>query len=92
MNISFTPELEKFITDRVQSGMSHSASKVVREALKLLQEEYMLKEIKLTELKKEIQKGRESGPSKELDIEDVVGRGKKRLAGQRTSWPEMLWL
>jgi antitoxin ParD1/3/4 len=63
--------------------ISVSANEVVREALRLLQEEYMLKEIKLAELKREIQKGRESGSSKELD-EDVVSRGKKRLASKRT--------
>jgi antitoxin ParD1/3/4 len=85
MNISLTPELEKFITDRVQSGLYNSASEVVREALRLLQEEYLLKEIKLAELKREIQKGRESGSSKELDIEDVVSQGKKRLADKSTS-------
>lgn len=85
MNISLTPELEKFITDRVQSGLYNSASEVVREALRLLQEEYLLKEIKLAELKREIQKGRESGSFKELDIEDVVSRGKKRLADKPTS-------
>jgi antitoxin ParD1/3/4 len=47
MNISLTPELEKFMTDRVQSGMYNSASEVVREALRLLQEQQMLKEMKL---------------------------------------------
>lgn len=36
MNISLTPELEKFIMDRKQSGTYHSASEVVREALRLL--------------------------------------------------------
>ncbi|MGB8700425.1 MAG: type II toxin-antitoxin system ParD family antitoxin [Thermosynechococcaceae cyanobacterium] len=82
MNISLTPELEKFIADRVQSGLYHSSSEVVREALRLLQEKQMLKEIKLAELKQEIQKGKESGPSKELDIEDVIDRGKERLAKQ----------
>ncbi len=85
MNISLTPELEKFITDRVQSGMYHSSSEVVREALRLLQEQQMFKEINLAELKQEIQKGKESGPSKELDIEDVIHRGKKRLANQSSS-------
>jgi antitoxin ParD1/3/4 len=85
MNISLTPELEKFITDRVQSGMCHSASEVVQETLRLLQEEHVIKEIKLAELKREIQKGRESGLSKELDIEEVVSWGKKRLASKRTS-------
>jgi antitoxin ParD1/3/4 len=85
MNISLTPELEKFITDRVQSGMYHSSSEVVREALRLLQEQQMLKEIKLAELRQEIQKGKDSGPSKELDIEDVIRRGKKRLTNQSSS-------
>jgi Arc/MetJ-type ribon-helix-helix transcriptional regulator len=54
-------------------------------AARLLQEEYILKEIKLAELKRESQKGRESGSSKKLDVEDVVSRRKKRLASKCTS-------
>jgi antitoxin ParD1/3/4 len=77
MNVSLTPELEKFVTDRVQSVMYHTASEVVREALILLQEQQFLKELKLTELKREIQKGIESGLPKALDIEDVISRGKQ---------------
>lgn len=38
MNISLTPELEKFVHARVQTGMYQSASEVMREALRLLQE------------------------------------------------------
>jgi hypothetical protein len=45
--------------------------------LKLLQEQQTLKELKLIELKREIQKGVESGPPKALDIEDVISRGKQ---------------
>jgi antitoxin ParD1/3/4 len=77
MNVSLTPELEKFVTDRVQSVMYHTASEVVREALKLLQEQQTLKELKLIELKREIQKGVESGPPKALNIKDVISRGKQ---------------
>ncbi len=36
MNVSLTPELEKFIRDRVASGLYNNASEVVREALRLL--------------------------------------------------------
>ncbi len=36
MNVSLTPELEKFIRDRVASGFYNNASEVVREALRLL--------------------------------------------------------
>lgn len=33
MNISLTPELEKFVNAKVKSGRYNSASEVVREAL-----------------------------------------------------------
>lgn len=34
MNISLTPELEKFVTDQVKSGQYKSSSEVIREALR----------------------------------------------------------
>jgi antitoxin ParD1/3/4 len=86
MNVSLTPELEKFIIDRVKSGLYHSSSEVVREALRLLKEQDLLKEIRLIELKNEIQRGKDSGSATELDIEDAIDRGKKRL--QQSSLPE----
>ncbi len=36
-NVSLTPELEAFVDDRVASGRYHSASEVVRAALRLLE-------------------------------------------------------
>lgn len=38
MNVSLTPELEKFVGAKVESGRYNSASEVVREALRLLEE------------------------------------------------------
>jgi len=38
MNVSLTPELEKFLNDKVQSGMYSSASEVIQDALQLMQE------------------------------------------------------
>ena len=38
MNVSLTPELEKFLNDKVQSGMYSSASEVIQKALRLSQE------------------------------------------------------
>jgi len=37
MNVSLTPELEEFVSAKVQSGRYNSASEVVREALRLLE-------------------------------------------------------
>jgi antitoxin ParD1/3/4 len=38
MNVSLTPELDKFEASKVESGRYNSASEVVREALRLLEE------------------------------------------------------
>ena len=38
MNVSLTPELEKFVSAKVGSGRYNSASEVVREAPRLLEE------------------------------------------------------
>lgn len=38
MNVSLTPELEKFVEGKVDSGLYNNASEVVREGLRLLKE------------------------------------------------------
>lgn len=38
MNVSLTPELDKFVAAKVKSGRYNSASEVVREALRLLED------------------------------------------------------
>jgi antitoxin ParD1/3/4 len=36
MNVSLTPELEKFVQDKVKSGLYTTASEVIRESLRLM--------------------------------------------------------
>lgn len=57
MNVSLTPELEAFVHDKVASGRYTSASEVVRESLRLLEDEDRSKGQRLEALKMEIQKG-----------------------------------
>jgi antitoxin ParD1/3/4 len=38
MNVSLTPELDRFVAQKVESGLYTSASEVVREALRLFEE------------------------------------------------------
>ena len=38
MNVSLTPELEELVNEKVRSGLYHTASEVVREALRLLKQ------------------------------------------------------
>lgn len=47
MNVSLTPELEKFVAVKVDSGRYTSASEVVREALRVLEEHDRLRSSQL---------------------------------------------
>jgi len=80
MNVSLTPELEEYIEQKIETGRYHSASEVVREALRLLEEHDQLRQIRLKELRKDIQVGLESGKSTPLDIEEIKKEGRKRLS------------
>ena len=71
MNISLTPELENWVLSKVESGLYISASEVIREGLRLLKEQEQLKEIRLNELRQQIQKGIDSGESTPLDMNEV---------------------
>jgi antitoxin ParD1/3/4 len=57
MNVSLTPELEKLVNDKVKSGRYNSASEVVREGLRLLQDQDELRRIRTDELRREIMLG-----------------------------------
>ena len=46
MNVSLTPELEKLVAERVSSGRYASASEVIREALRLLEERDQLNRLR----------------------------------------------
>jgi len=54
MNVSLTPELEKFVNNKVRTGRYNSASEVVREALRLLEEHERSRAAQLGEFNKEL--------------------------------------
>ncbi len=72
MNVSLTPELEQFVYDKVKSGRYLSASEVVREALRLLEERDHLHQAKLAELRQHLAIGIEQADRGELIDGDEV--------------------
>jgi antitoxin ParD1/3/4 len=54
MNVSLTPELEKFVSAKVGSGRYNSASEVVREALRLLEEHDYARTAQLKDFNQEL--------------------------------------
>ena len=59
MNVSLTAELEAFVASKVRSGRYHSASEVIREALRLLEEREQLRALRIHALRKKIDEGLE---------------------------------
>jgi len=54
LNVSLTPELDDFVAGKVESGRYTSASEVVREALRLLEEHDRARGAQLTAFNKEL--------------------------------------
>jgi antitoxin ParD1/3/4 len=88
MSLTLSPELEQLVDKKVKSGMYKTASEVVREALRLLEE----RDQSVT-LRREVREGFaqiERGEYTEYDehtikdlVADIKDRGMKRLAGKR---------
>jgi antitoxin ParD1/3/4 len=71
MNISLTPHLEELIREKIVSGSYTSASEVVREALRLLEQEDQLRAVKMSKLREDIQQGLQSGQSMIFDPREI---------------------
>lgn len=74
MNISLTPELQAYITSKVQSGRYKSVSEVVREGLRLLEEQDQLKALRRQRLQQLIDEGiadLQAGRSSILDEDEL---------------------
>jgi antitoxin ParD1/3/4 len=86
MNVSLTEEFERYINQKVESGLYHSASEVVRDGLRLMKERDELHQSRLAELRKEIAIGIEQAdrgqvrPFDEATMARVKARGRKRHA------------
>jgi antitoxin ParD1/3/4 len=73
MNVSLTPELEQLVRQKVDSGRYLSASEVVREGLRLLEDRDRLYQIRLAQLQEELADGiKEANQGEFLDGETVI--------------------
>ncbi|MBK9364010.1 MAG: type II toxin-antitoxin system ParD family antitoxin [Rubrivivax sp.] len=80
MNVNLTPQLEELVRSKVASGMYTSASEVVREALRLMDERDRLRTAKLEQLREDIRQGFDSGPGQAWSAEETKREGRARRA------------
>jgi antitoxin ParD1/3/4 len=91
VNVSLTPELERLVQKKVATGRYGSASEVVREALRLLEEREVARALELRELQQQIAVGildLDQGRRRAFDAVSarrIKATGRKRLerSGQR---------
>jgi antitoxin ParD1/3/4 len=76
MNINLTPHLEEMVRQKVDSGLYTSASEVVREALRLMDEKDQLRVAKLNQLRQDVQEGLDSGPTAAWDPAEIKRAGR----------------
>lgn len=83
MNVSLTAELEKFVDEKVATGRYTSASEVVREALRLLEEHDQDRSRRLAEFNDELGRRLDSLKNGHYVTPEQLRAHFKRKSGQR---------
>jgi len=90
MNVSLTPELDRYVSSKVQTGRYNSASEVLREALRLMQERDEIRDLQIAETRLKIQNGLDAlasgdyveATSTEL-YDQAIARSRHRLEAKK---------
>jgi antitoxin ParD1/3/4 len=84
---SIGKHFEGLIQSLIESGRYSTASEVMREGLRLVEEREERHKAKLEALRAEIQKGFDSGPAEEVDlsewIDSIKTQGRQKLAARK---------
>lgn len=72
MNVPLTPELEQLVESKVKSGRYHSASEVIREALRLLEMRDEAFTLRRDEIRAQIEEGWRAAKRGEFADGDAV--------------------
>jgi antitoxin ParD1/3/4 len=88
LNVSLTPELERFVQSRVSTGRYQTASEVVREGLRLLEAQEAQRDLTLSALKQKLARGAAQADRGEFVdpahvLKRIEARKKQRAAGKR---------
>jgi antitoxin ParD1/3/4 len=74
---------ERFIKRLVDSGRYASASEVMRDSLRIMEEREKLREAKLEALRRDIAVGLASGPAEAMDMEAIKTEARKQRKALR---------
>jgi antitoxin ParD1/3/4 len=83
LNVSLTPALEQFVQSRVASGLYQTASEVIREGLRMLEERERARDAALDELRAKIRRGADQADRGELLDGEAVFEEIRQLSARR---------
>ena len=86
MNVSLSRQLQGFIEKKVRTGRYQTASEVVREGLRLIEDRDTQRALQLRRLREDIKVGLDQvdkGHVAPLDVKKIKAEGRKRLAARR---------
>jgi putative addiction module CopG family antidote len=84
VNVSLTPELERFVASKVESGLYNNASEVVREGLRLLVEQEAVR----LRWREQIERGwLDAQTGRSADGRETMKRLAQRVAGRPNRRP-----
>lgn len=81
---SIGKHFEDMIDGLIKDGRYATASEIIRDGLRLVEEREERRKVKLEALREEIQKGFDSGPAEDVGdmFERIKAEGRKRLAAK----------
>jgi antitoxin ParD1/3/4 len=89
MHVDLTPELEELVQSKVKSGRYNSASEVVREALRILEQRDEVFALRKEDIRKQIDEGWQSAKRGEFaDGDEVFDRIDAELEAMERTSPE----
>ena len=88
MNVNLTPRLEDMVKQKVASGLYTSASEVVREALRLMEDQDRMRTAKIEQLRQAIHDGLNSGESVPWNPEGIKQMGRLKRAARASAHPK----
>ena len=83
LNVSLTPALEQFVQSRVASGLYQTASEVIREGLRMLEERERARDAALEELRAKVRRGADQADRGEFLDGEAVFEEIRQLSARR---------
>ena len=82
MDVNLTAELEELVRRKVASGRYSSASEVVREALRLMEEQDQVRAARLQQLRADIKTGLDSGAGQPREAQAAKRQARARRSAK----------